>query len=106
VKKKLPIKWDIQAKKELDAIFYYIESEASTSIAKKVKKELIHLIGTLNNFPEKYHKEFLLESSKKNYRSVMKWNYKIIYEVTDEEIIIAYIFHSRQNPEKILRVVK
>lgn len=66
-----------------------------------VKKELIKLVNNLNDFPEKFSIEEYLVDEPENYRSVSKWSYKIIYEVTDDCIIIADVFHTSQHPSKI-----
>jgi len=99
-KKKLPIRWDRLAKENLDAIFDYI-AEDSVPAARMVKKELVKLTHSLNNFPEKFSFEEYLVNEPENFRSVSKWSYKIIYEVTDECIIIADIFHMSQHPSKM-----
>ncbi len=98
--KKLPIHWDKLAKRNLDNIYSYIAKD-SLSAAKKVKKELIKLAHSLNNFPEKFSIEEFLAGESENYRSVSKWSYKIIYEVTEECIIIVDLFHTSQHPSKI-----
>jgi toxin ParE1/3/4 len=56
------------------------------------------LAGTLGTLPEKIPKEPLLEED--NFRFIPKWDYKLIYEVTSKEIIIAAIFHTSQHPSK------
>jgi len=99
---KLPIRWDKQAKENLDRIYEYIAKD-SIPAAKHVKKSLVELVRSLNDFPEKYSKEEFLADEPENYRSVSKWNYKIIYEVTAEYLIIADIFHTSQHPSKILK---
>ena len=99
-KKQLPIRWDRLAKQHLDAIYEYI-AEDSVPAARRVKKELIKLAHSLSDFPEKYSIEEYLANEPENYRSVSKWSYKIIYEVTDECIIIADIFHTSQHPLKM-----
>lgn len=101
VKKKLPIRWDRLAKENLDAIYDYI-AEDSVAAARKVKKTLVKLASTLNDFPEKFSCEEYLADEPENYRSMSKWSYKIIYEVTDECIIIADIFHTSQHPSKMI----
>ena len=101
-KKKLPIRWDRLAKKNLDAIFDYIAKD-SVPAARMVKKTLIRLAHSLNDFPEKFPIEEYLAYEPENYRSVSKWSYKIIYEITDEYIIIADIFHTSQHPAKMNR---
>lgn len=98
--KKLPIRWDRLAKDNLDAIYDYI-AEDSVLAARKVKKELVYIARRLNDFPEKFSIEDYLADVPGNYRSVSKWSYKIIYEVTDECIIIADVFHTSQHPSKI-----
>lgn len=98
--KKLPIRWDWQAKKNLDAIYDYI-AEDSVVAARKVKKELVNLVSSLNDFPEKFSIEDYLADVPGNYRSVSKWSYKIIYEVTDKCIIIADVFHTSRHPSEI-----
>lgn len=97
---KLPIRWDRLARESLNDIYNYI-CQDSPQNAKKVKRELIKLVGSLNDFPEKYSKEDFLVKEPENYRSLNKWSYKIIYEVTEEAIIIVDIFHTSQLPSKI-----
>lgn len=99
-KKKLPIRWDRLAKENLDQIFDFIAEDSMTA-ARKVKKELIKLAHSLNDFPGKFSAEPYLEDEPENYRSVSKWSYKIIYEVTEEHIIIIDVFHTSQHPKKI-----
>ena len=73
--RKLPIRWDRLAKKNLDDIFNYI-AEDSLMAAKKVKKEIVKLVHSLNDFPEKYSVEEFLIGEPGNFRSVSKWSYK------------------------------
>ena len=103
--KKLPIRWDRVAKENLDFIYDFIAKD-SIPAAKKVKKELVYLTQSLNDFPEKYQADEFLADEPGNYRSVSKWSYKIIYEITDKCIIIADIFHTSQHPAKIRKSVR
>lgn len=98
--KKLPIRWDRKAKQNLDSIYDFIAQD-SLIAARYVKKELVKLAGSLNDFSEKYSKEEFLADETENYRSVSKWSYKIIFEITEECLIIADIFHTSQHPSKI-----
>lgn len=104
-KKKLPIRWDRLAKDNLDNIYSYI-AEDSVTAARMVKKELVKLAHNLNDFPEKFSVEEYLADEKENFRSVSKWNYKIIYEVTKEYIVILDVFHTSQHPLKIKKRIK
>ncbi|MBD3406591.1 MAG: type II toxin-antitoxin system RelE/ParE family toxin [Candidatus Lokiarchaeota archaeon] len=76
----------------------------SVNAARYVKKELIKLAGSLNDFPNKYSKEEYLADEPENFRSVSKWSYKIIYEVTSDCLIILDIFHTSQHPNKIKKM--
>ena len=104
-KSKLPIRWDKQAKENLDNIYDYIAKD-SVVAARNVKKELVKLAHSLNDFPEKFSVEEFLASEPENYRSVSKWSYKIVYEITDEYIIIVDVFHTSQHPNKIIKDIK
>jgi len=104
-KKKLPIRWDRLAKNNLDDIYAYI-AEDSVTAARKVKKELVKLAHSLNDFPEKFSIEEYLADEPENFRSVSKWSYKIIYEVTEECIIIVDVFHTSQHPSKIKKGIR
>jgi len=57
-----------------------------------VKRELIKLAQSLNDFPKKYSKEEFLKDEPEDYRSVSKWSYKIIFEITENSLIIIDIF--------------
>ena len=50
MKKKLSIRWDRKAKEHLDEIYEYI-AEDSVDAARYVKKKLIELAHSLNDFP-------------------------------------------------------
>jgi len=101
VKNKFAVRWDMQAAADLKAICQHIKKESPDG-AERVKKELLRLAKSLATFPEKYPVEPLLKDGKGNYRSVAKWHYKMIYELTEHEVIILMIFHTRQNPSNLI----
>jgi len=102
---RLPVRWDSQAVDSLRDIYEYIK-EDSTSAAHKVRKALLSLAKSLGTFPEKYARERNLINEPENYRSASKWSYKLIYEVTETEVIIVMVFHTSQHPGKIKRKIK
>jgi plasmid stabilization system protein ParE len=104
-KKKLPVRWDDSAAQSLQGIFEIIKEESPIQ-AKRVKDALLLLARSLDDFPEKFSKEFYLADEPNNYRSVSKWSYKMVYEVTDDEIIIVMLFHGRQGQEVMERLKK
>ncbi len=48
--------------------------------------------------PLKHPKELLLEDLSIEFRYVLAWDYKIIYEILDNKIVIIDIFHTSRNP--------
>lgn len=100
MRKELPVRWDQKAAQSLKDIFEEIQKD-SPDAAENVISTLLSLSRTLGKFPEKYSIEPYLVNSPNNYRSVSKWNYKLIYEVTNEEVIVVMLFDGRQDPDKI-----
>jgi len=66
-----------------------------------IKNTLVSLVGTLNDFPEKFPSDPFIHQSKGSFKFISKWNYKIVYEITKNEIIIIDIFHTAHSPEKL-----
>ena len=104
-RKRLPVRWDNEAVESLRDIYEYIKVD-SPSGAHHIRKTLLSLANSLGDYPEKYVREPYLEHESNNYRSVNKWSYKLIYEVTEEEVIIVMVFHMSQNPDKITKNFK
>lgn len=104
-KKKLPVVWTSGARESLKNIYQYIKKDSPQN-ALQVKNGLLKLANSLNLFPEKFPREHFLEDEPENFRSVTKWSWKIIYEVTDTAIIILMIFHTSRHPGKIRKGIK
>jgi len=97
-----PVLWDKKAEENLEDIYEYLRTEKkSEEAALNVWNTLLRTAGELGTYPRKYSPEHYLEDEPEEYRSVSKWSYKIIYEVTEESVIIADIFHTSQSPQKI-----
>ena len=101
--KKRKIIWSYKSRESLNYIYEYIKIDSFQN-AKKVKRKIIEIVSDLLIFPEKYSREHFLDKSKGNFRFAVIWSYKIIYEITENEIIILDIFHTAQNPMKITQL--
>jgi plasmid stabilization system protein ParE len=88
--------WDEKAKESLKEITLFIKEESPTA-AKKVRTELLKLTASLNKMPERFSVEPYLEHKGKEYRSVVKWSYKIVYRVGEKEVRILEIIHTSRN---------
>ena len=100
VSRPLPVHWDVRAADDLKDIFNSIKKDSPQN-ALHVVVTLMELAESLGDFPEKYPVLELSNRSKRSYRSVPKWSYKLIYEVLETEIRVVLIFNSRQDPLKL-----
>ncbi|MBI5215802.1 MAG: type II toxin-antitoxin system RelE/ParE family toxin [Ignavibacteriae bacterium] len=55
----------------------------------------------LSDFPLMGQEEPLLRQRKGNYRYLVEGNYKIIYRVVRQTVIIVTVFDTRRNPESL-----
>jgi plasmid stabilization system protein ParE len=51
--------------------------------------------------PRKYQKEPNLADIAGEFRYLIVWSYKIIFEIEEDRILILMIFHTSRNPEQI-----
>ena len=94
----MKIEWRDKSIEELQAIYDYIYFRSAQN-AENVVDTLLELGNSLAEFPAKFPVEPIL--NQENVRFVVKWDYKIIYRIEKDKIIILRVFHSRQNPEKL-----
>ena len=101
VKQKYPVIWEDEAKDSLKRIYHYIKNRESIEQAKKVRNAIVELAGSLGFLPRKFAKDPFLETEAGEFRFKVIWSYKIVYEVTEKEVIILDIFHTSRNPQTI-----
>ena len=99
----LIVVWTEFAESRLSNVFNYYKEKASLKIATQITKEIVKASMELEKLPFIGALEPLLQARVKEYRYLVQGNYKIIYFVEKEknEIVIANLFDSRQNPSKI-----
>ena len=95
--------WTDFAIENLKGIFDYYSDKASKPIAHKIRKQILSSTKQLLDNPKSGQLEFNLEKIKQNHRYLVSGNYKIIYRIDDNRIIINDVFDTRQNPQKIKR---
>jgi plasmid stabilization system protein ParE len=103
VKKHYKVIWDDEAKSSLRSIYNYIKKRESVEQAKKVRVEIIDLAKSLGFMPHKYSEDPFLKNEPGDNRFKAIWSYKLVYEVTNEQIIILDIFHTSRDPKKLKR---
>jgi plasmid stabilization system protein ParE len=90
------------AEDSLSDIYSFYKTNASVTVAKKIKKSVVGEIKKLPRFIRKNTKEEFLDEKNGEFRKCIVGNYKIVYSIINEQtILITDIFDSRQNPNKI-----
>ncbi|MGE0018414.1 MAG: type II toxin-antitoxin system RelE/ParE family toxin [Draconibacterium sp.] len=97
----LKIFWTDSARFQLKEIFNYYRDVSGLRIAQMLKNKIFDRTWQLAKFPESGPLEPLLSSRKLDYRYLVEGNYKIIYLIDNQNIIIAAVFDCRQNPTKM-----
>lgn len=99
------VTWTPFALRCLDEIHYFISEEAgSTSPADKFIEKIFERTNQLITYPESGQTEIFLSERGIQSRYLVEASYKIVYEFINERrlIVILDIFHTNQNPNKIL----
>ncbi len=85
------IKWSPQAVEDLEAIYHFI-SRDSLYYAKSVVKKILDSVKQLETFPKMGR--IVPEINREEIRERIVYNYRVIYKVEKEIIIILTIVHS------------
>ena len=99
----LILEWSDNADKRLKEIFDYHKEVANLKTARKIIKQIYNRVTILANNPRAGQREELLKTRPQEFRYLVEGNYKIIYWLEPEKIIISTVFDCRQNPEKMLK---
>lgn len=94
----MKVVWSEKAKISLAIIYDYI-FQSSPQNAEKDFFTLLDIASKLSDDRYNYSKDLII--NKERYRFIPKWSYKIIYERTENEVIILDIFNTKQNPENL-----
>lgn len=97
----MKILWTDFAIKNLKDIFSYYATKANKNVAHKIRKQILTSTKQLIHTPELGQIEFNLVELNQGHRYLVCRNYKIIYKIVDDQIIINDIFDTRQDPIKM-----
>ncbi|RAI94809.1 type II toxin-antitoxin system RelE/ParE family toxin [Algoriphagus yeomjeoni] len=97
----MKIVWSKRALKDLEIIFEFYAFSASISVAQKITGKLVEKVKILTSYPEMGVVEDWGFEVPFEYRSLIEGNYKIIYRIVDEKVIlISRVFDTRMDPKK------
>jgi len=94
----MKIIWTNSALNDINLSISYI-AKSSPKNAHKVLITIKELVNALDTFPYAYPIEPVF--NKDDVRFIAKWNFKIIYRITKNQIQILRIFNTKQSPEKL-----
>lgn len=94
----MEIIWTDFAIQNLKNIFEYYAEKASRKVAHKLRKQIFESTKQLIQNPKSGQLELYLEHINENYRYILSGNFKIIYRIENNQVIINDIFDVRQNP--------
>ena len=98
----MEIIWTDFAIENLKIIFDFYVTKASRKVAHNTRKEILKTTKQLIDHPNSGQIELQLEKLKEDYRYILSGNYKIIYKIKDDQIIISDVFDARQDPDKMI----
>ncbi len=88
------VKWSVPAKNDLKQIHDYIAKD-SKYYAQNVVQEIVAKTETLTDYPE--IGRVVPEISDQNIRELIVYSYRLIYEISKNEIEILAIIHGRRD---------
>ncbi len=97
----MKIVWTDFASSTLQEIFNYYSKKASRKIANEIKSRIFAATKVLPRQPQLGQEELTLIKLNQGHRYIVEGNYKIIYRIKDEDIIITDVFDCRQDPVKM-----
>lgn len=95
--------WTEFAYKNLIEIYEYYKNVAGVSVALKIKNTLFTATKQLLKNPYSGQIENLLSILGNKHRYLVVGNYKIIYTLVEEGVLITDLFDTRQDPKKIIQ---
>lgn len=89
------------SKAKLKEIYLYYKAIGKGGFGRKIRANILKKALLLRSLPEIGQEEETLKKLKLGHRYLVEGNYKIIYRIIGEKILVTDIFDTRQNPNKM-----
>ncbi|MBI4931943.1 MAG: type II toxin-antitoxin system RelE/ParE family toxin [Bacteroidetes bacterium] len=99
--KRFRVIWDSVAISELKDIYDCLHRDSPQS-ALIVRDELVKTVGGLSTIPRKFQVYEYANPLLGEYCSVVRWSYRIVYEIIDSDVHIVRIIHTSRESGKII----
>ena len=90
-----------KAQSNLAEILEYYRQKGYLKHGRKIRARIISKIMRLKDFPKIGQEEENLKELNLGHRYLVEGNYKILYRIAENEVLVTYIFDTRQDPEKM-----
>lgn len=92
-----------EAKASLRNIYGWLKENESLQTAQKVRDGILDAIDELAKMPQRHGIAKEIENDQIIYRRVLKWSYKVIFTIDEDEIevLVVDIVHAKQNPKRL-----
>lgn len=97
----MEVVWSENAELQIKLILELYQFQSSKSKAKNLVKEIISSSLILKKFPELGTLQQVYPTRSNVYRYILSGHHKLIYFISYQSIVIATVFDTRQNPEKL-----
>ena len=97
----MKIIWANLAVRSLKEIFLFHKLTAGRRIALKIKSGIFSATRQLLEQPEMGPLEASLEKLNEGHRYLVNGNYKVVYKIVNEGILVTDLFDTRQEPTKM-----
>ncbi len=99
----ITVVWSDSAISELQSIHDYYLTTASFKIAQKIVNSIVDKSLLLSQNPRMGQVEELLKHRNEEIRYLVDGNYKIVYKIGGQIVLIATVFDCRQDPKLLVK---
>ncbi len=97
----MKIVWSDFASANLKDVFSYHKEAAGENIARNLRNKIFETTKQLENHPLSGQVEASLMHLGEGHRYLVSGNYKIVYRIIEDVVLITDLFDTRQDPIKI-----
>jgi plasmid stabilization system protein ParE len=88
----------LNAEKQLENIFLYVEAKFSERIRRELAKKIYHCFKLIENNPELFS---FSDYNRSLRECVVAKQTTVFYQIRKDNIVVVSVFDTRQNPKKI-----
>lgn len=101
----MEIQWSETALVDLDSIYNFIALDSEKYAIQEIEK-ILESTRQLTDFPLSGPEIKFRERKTRSYRYLVHRNYKIVYSIRNEDVLIETVFDTHQNPKKLSKKLK